>query len=177
MSVEVIFITHSTSQDNEAGVASGWFDTPLSPTGERQALEVRDRWATTTLDAVYAADLLRTRRTAEVAFGHRLPVRLDPRLREVDYGLLTQRPRAEIDGQRVSRVHEAHPGGESYAQAMERHRALLDEVAVEHPGGTVLLVGCYASWMALEHLAAGRPLAEVAAEQRAWRTGWRFTYG
>ncbi|MCK9486969.1 MAG: histidine phosphatase family protein [Dehalococcoidia bacterium] len=177
MTAQVIFITHSTSEDNEAGLASGWFDTPLSAAGERQAVEVRDRWAGTPLDAVIASNLERGRRTAQIAFEPRVTVRIDPRLREVDYGDLTRRPRAEIDRQRVSRAHDPHPGGESYAQAVERHRRLLDEVVAEYPRGQVLLVGSYALWMAMEHVAGGRPLLEVAAEQREWQPGWRYTYG
>ncbi len=33
----LIFETHATSLDNEAGLASGWFDTDLSAAGESQA--------------------------------------------------------------------------------------------------------------------------------------------
>lgn len=177
MAVDIIFITHSTSEDNEAGIASGWADSPLSPLGEEQALRVRARWEDERIDAVYASDLTRQRRTAEVAFAGRVPVHVDARLREVDYGALTQHPRAAIDAQRVARVHHPHPEGESYAQAVERHRALLDDIASEHEGGTALLVGSYASWMAMEHLCRGRELEEVAAEHREWQPCWRSTYG
>jgi len=179
MTVEIIFITHSSSVDNEAGLAPGWFDTPLSSTGEAQALEVRERYASTVIDAVYASDLERARRTAEVGFGGRVPevpIRIDPRLREVDYGELTRRPRAEIDAQRVARVGDAHPGGESYIEAVARHAELLHEIKERHDGGSVLIVGTYASWMAMEYLCNGRPLAEVAAEQREWQPGWRYRY-
>lgn len=36
-SLRLIFETHATSLDNEAGLASGWFDAGLSTTGEHQA--------------------------------------------------------------------------------------------------------------------------------------------
>ena len=35
--IHLTFETHSTSVDNEAGVATGWLDSPLSPTGRQQA--------------------------------------------------------------------------------------------------------------------------------------------
>lgn len=38
MPLTVIYITHATSLDNEAGIASGHHDTALSPTGVEQAL-------------------------------------------------------------------------------------------------------------------------------------------
>lgn len=179
MTVEIILITHGSSVDNEAGLASGWFDTPLSATGEAQAVGVRERYTSTMIDAVSASDLERARRTAVVGFGGRVPevpIRIDPRLREVDYGELTRRPRAEIDAQWMARVEDAHPGGESYVEAVARHAEVLREIKERHDGRRVLAVGSYASWMAREHLYNGRPLAEVAAEQREWQPGWRYRY-
>jgi 2,3-bisphosphoglycerate-dependent phosphoglycerate mutase len=177
MTTEIVYITHSTSADNEAGVASGWLDTPLTSTGEAQAVEVGERYRDEPLDAVYASDLTRARRTAEIAFGARgLPVSFDARLRECDYGALAGARRGDIEGQRLARVEVPHPGGESYRQAVERHGAALDEIAQAHQGGRVLIVGHYATWMALEHFADGRPLDQLATEQRDWQPGWRYTY-
>ncbi len=38
--------THSNTEASEAGLAAGLIDTPLSVTGRRQALELRDRYGT-----------------------------------------------------------------------------------------------------------------------------------
>jgi bisphosphoglycerate-dependent phosphoglycerate mutase len=35
--LKLVFETHATSVDNEAGLASGWFDAALSAKGEAQA--------------------------------------------------------------------------------------------------------------------------------------------
>ena len=37
MSIEIVFETHSTTRDNELGIASGHADVDLSPRGEREA--------------------------------------------------------------------------------------------------------------------------------------------
>lgn len=177
MAVDIVYITHSTSTDNEAGVASGWLDTLLSATGEAQAGEAGERYREEHLDAVYASDLTRARRTAEIAFGERsVPLHFDARLRECDYGTLSGTHRGDLEGHRLTRVDQPHPGGESYRQAVERHLAVLGEIVAAHQGGHVLIVGHYATWMALEHLASGRPLEQVATEQREWQPGWRYTY-
>lgn len=180
MPVTIWLITHSTTEASEAGLAAGLIDTPLSPRGRQQALEVRDRYGPGTpipVDAVVTAALQRTRATAAIAFeGVPLIVTADARLNECDYGTLSGRPRQEIDDARPAHVEVPWPNGESYCEAVERHRAAFDNIARGHPGGTVLVIAHYATWMALEHLANGRPLAEVAVEERGWQPGWRYGY-
>src|SRR4029450_10868916 len=93
----VVFETHATSLDNEAGLASGWFDVALSATGEEQARTLGARRRGDNLAAVFCSDLLRSFRTAEIAFGDRaLPIVRDARLRECHYGDLTRHPISEI---------------------------------------------------------------------------------
>jgi alpha-ribazole phosphatase/probable phosphoglycerate mutase len=109
--------------------------------------------------------------TAELAFGDSgIPLYLDWRLRECDYGELNGAPRAVLDEQRAARVHEPWPGGESWAQAVARvSRALADL-----PDGRVVVIGHVATRWALEHRVLGRPLEELAAEEFAWQTGWEY---
>ena len=81
----IAFETHATSLDNEAGLASGWYDVDLSARGEQQARELGERRSNDALAAVYCSDLLHARRTAELAFeGRPVPIVSDPRLRECD---------------------------------------------------------------------------------------------
>lgn len=180
MTVTIWLITHSNTEASEAGLAAGLIDTPLSARGRQQALEVRDRYGPgtpTPVDAVVTAALQRARATAAIAFeGVPLIVTADARLNECDYGTLSGRPRQEIDDSRPAHIEVPWPNGESYRETVERHRAAFDSIARSHPGGTVLVVGHYATWMALEHLAGGRPLAEVAIEEREWQPGWRYDY-
>jgi broad specificity phosphatase PhoE len=71
----VVFETHATSLDNEAGLASGWFDVTLSATGEEQARQLGTRRRDDEFAAVFCSDLVRASRTAEIAFGNRaLPI-------------------------------------------------------------------------------------------------------
>jgi broad specificity phosphatase PhoE len=65
----IVFETHATSLDNEAGLASGWFDVGLSPAGERQARDLGERRRHDDLACVYCSDLTRAVRTADIAFG------------------------------------------------------------------------------------------------------------
>jgi broad specificity phosphatase PhoE len=57
--VEVVYETHATSTDNEAGIATGWRGGELSATGRRQARELGGRRRGTGLEAVFTSDLTR----------------------------------------------------------------------------------------------------------------------
>lgn len=180
MPVTIWLVTHSTSEANEAGLAAGLIDSPLSKAGRQQARELRVRYGSLgaiPVNAVVTGALERARQTAAIAFeGLPLIVTADARLDECDYGSWSGRPRVEVDAARTAHIHVPWPDGESYLDATARHRAAFDAIAREHPSGTVLVVGHYATWMALEHLARGRLLAEVAAEERPWQPGWRYEY-
>ena len=167
----VVYETHSTSEHNEAGIATGWLGGALSTAGRAQAIELGERRRDDGIELVVASDLWRAVETAAIAFeGSGIPLRVDWRLRECDYGRLTGMPRTVLDEQRVRRVDEPWPGGESWRQAVARVSSFLDEVR----GERVLLIGHVATRWALDHRVNGRPLEELAAEEFDWKPGWEY---
>ena len=172
----IVFETHATSVDNEAGLASGWFDVDLSPTGERQARELGDRRFGEDFAAVYCSDLIRAVRTAHIAFGDRgISIIEDARLRECDYGALTRHPTGDIDRRRASHVAVPFPGGESYEQCVARVSSWHTDASAAHPGRAVLVIGHRATLYALEHLLTGVPLEQAIAAPWSWRPGWIYS--
>src|SRR5262245_55351875 len=149
--LKLVFETHATSLDNEAGLASGWFDVALSATGEEQARRLGARRRDDHLDVVFCSDLSRAFRTAEIAFGERsLPIVRDARLRECDYGDLTRRPASEIEHGRLRRLVDPFPNGESYQQVVDRVSGWLREAMQHGDARTILLIGHRATFYALE---------------------------
>ena len=71
MSIEIVFETHSTTEDNEAGRATGWLPGRLSQQGKAQARELGRRRAQGGIAAVFCSDLRRAVQTAELAFDGR----------------------------------------------------------------------------------------------------------
>jgi 2,3-bisphosphoglycerate-dependent phosphoglycerate mutase len=175
LSLGVVFETHATSEDNERGVATGWNGGRLSETGRRQAAELGGRRRDDGVDAVFSSDLRRAVETAEIAFGGSgIPVFLDWRLRECDYGELNGMPRARLEAERSRRLHDPWPGGESWAAAVARVNASLDELAASRDGGRIVVIGHIATRWALEQRVHGRTLEELAETPFRWRPGWEY---
>jgi broad specificity phosphatase PhoE len=169
MTVEIIFEFHSTSTDNEAGVSSGWSDPPLSEAGRAQAKELGERRRGERIEAVFCSDLRRAVETAELAFGERVPVHPDRRLREYDYGTMARAPVEQIHAERAARVDIPFPEGESLREVAKRVRDFVDDLARDWDGKRVVLIGHGATKLALDHLLGGMTLKDAAGQPFAWQ--------
>jgi probable phosphoglycerate mutase len=174
--VRLVYETHATSLDNEAGRASGWFDVGLSPTGEEHARMLGTRRRDDHLAVVFCSDLSRSFRTAEIAFGDRaLSIVRDARLRECDYGDLTRCSASEVEQQRLRHLVEPFPNGESYQQVVDRVSVWLGEAVRDIETGTILVIGHRATFYALEHLLNRVTLREAVAAPWRWQPGWTYS--
>src|SRR5262245_24349230 len=152
MAVSVVFETHSISVDNERGVATGWLPGELSGRGRNLSRELGRRRANDGLAAVFCSDLARAEQTARIAFGgSSVPVLVDWRLRECDYGERNGMPAAELIAGRRAHLDVPYPGGESWRQAVERVGWLLEDLPRRWNGRRVLLIGHVATRWGLEH--------------------------
>jgi 2,3-bisphosphoglycerate-dependent phosphoglycerate mutase len=173
LSVEVVFETHSSTEDNETGIATGWLPGRLSPRGRGLAIELGARRRAEHLDAVFTSDLGRAVETAAIAFAGRDLVPIpDPRLRECNYGELNGTPHDRLD--RVGHLDLPYPGGESWREAMARVAGFLDELRRGRDGQRVLVIGHVATRWGLDHVANGIPLEELVGAPFAWQPGWEY---
>src|SRR5262245_18045623 len=87
MSTRVYLVRHGAPVGAETQRFIGHLDVPLSPRGEAQIAALAGRLAAVRLAAVYASDLERTRRSAEILCAARdLVPRAVPELREFAMG-------------------------------------------------------------------------------------------
>ena len=173
----IFYSPHSTSVDNEARRASGHADVPLAERGRQQARELGRHYAAMALDAVFCSDLKRARTTAELAFsGRGLPIVPDARLREYDYGELTQRPVVQVEEEFARRITEPFPNGESMLMVAQRVGAFLRDVLREYNEKTVVVIGHRATKYALEYWSGGASLEEIVRTSWEWRDIpiWRY---
>ncbi len=175
MSVSIVYETHAITTDNEAGIATGWLPGRLSERGRATARELGERRRNDGISVIYVSDLERALDTVRVAFdGSSIPVRVDARLRECNYGRLNGMPGAQLEGKRPSHVAVPWPEGESYQDVVGRTRDLLADLLKEWDGHRVLFVAHSANRWSLEHLLEGRDLAELLAADFDWQPGWEY---
>jgi alpha-ribazole phosphatase/probable phosphoglycerate mutase len=174
--IEIVFETHSTTTDNERWVASGWLDGQLSPLGRRQAKELGERRADDELVAVFSSDLARAAETARIAFGARgVPILLDWRLRECNYGMLNGTAVARLEVERTRHVQDPYSGGESYLDVVARVRSFLHDLPARYAERRVAVIGHSATKWALDHLLEGTPLEELVEDSFRWQPGWLYS--
>jgi broad specificity phosphatase PhoE len=174
--IEVVFETHSLSEDNDAGIASGWSHSRLSARGRDLARQLGERRRSDGIAAVFASDLRRAAETADIAFaGTRIPVFLDWRLRECDYGERNAGPAERQLRDRPNFLDVPYPGGESWRQAVARVGRFLEDLPTRWDGTRVLIIGHVATRWALEHQLAGRRLEDLIDDDFHWREGWEYT--
>ena len=126
----LLLVRHGRTKSNAAGLLLGRADPPLDDLGRRQAAAVAA--ALPTVERVVSSPLARAVATAG-SWG--LPVEVDERWVELDYGEWDQRPIDEVDAEQWAAWRAdlafAPPGGESLLALGERVRAacadLLDD--------------------------------------------------
>ena len=178
VAIELVFETHSTSEDNEQGHATGWLPGRLSERGRAQARELGQRRRDDGIAAVFSSDLSRAAETASIAFGgSAIPVLYDWRLRECDYGQCNGTPAAELHASRPDYVDRPYPGGESWRQAMARVARFLADLPLRWSGMRVLVVGHVATRWGLDHVIGGAAVEDLAVADFAWQEGWEYRLG
>ena len=176
--MQLIFETHSWSEDNDRGVATGWLPGRLSERGRQLARELGERRRDDGLTVVVSSDLRRAVETVELAFeGSDVPVLLDWRLRECDYGAMNGQPAADVHAA-VRGVDDRYPGGESWRDAVGRVEGALADLEARWGGSDdrVLVVGHMAVFWALRHRYEGMPLEDLG-RGFVWQEGWTFAVG
>ena len=143
--IRLLLVRHGESTWNALSRWQGQADPPLSPLGERQAEDAAVRLAEiATITAVWASDLVRAARTAELIAGHLGIARVseEPRLRERDVGSWSGLTRDEIEerwpGYLASR--RSPPDFEGDDELLARTRAGLAAAVDGSDEGEVLVV-------------------------------------
>jgi len=173
--VTIVYETHSTSTDNELGIATGWLPGRLSERGRAEARELGERRRNDSVNVVFTSDLARAVETTGLAFaGSGIPIRQDPRLRECNYGDLNGTSAKDLSARKTYHVDTPFPGGESYRDVVERTRSLLDDLAQDCDRMRVVLIGHSATKWALDHLLKGQDLTAAMNGGFAWQPGWEY---
>jgi broad specificity phosphatase PhoE len=172
----LVVVRHGETVDNAAGVWQGLKDSELSPVGLAQADKAAPVVAAYQPEVLVTSDLARARVTAErVAEAAGMPLRLDPRLREIDVGRWQGVTTAEVRNRdpellaAMGRGEDVRRGytGETVAELASRVRAALDDVIAELSPGRVAVVVCHGV-AARAGVASLVGLDQMQAQQVLW---------
>ena len=149
-------IRHAEAEGNIFRRLHGQYDSRITQNGLLQIAALRRRFEAVAIDAVYSSDLFRTRKTAEAIYlPKKLPLRTDPRFREVNVGVWENMTFGELERRWPEALdcfahdpeHWTVPGAERFETYSARFEAGLRAVAAAHPGQTVAVFthGCVLS--------------------------------
>ncbi len=144
--LRVVLVRHGETEGNVRGIVQGQSDTPLTEKGVLSTIRKAKKIRQLSFDAVFCSDLSRTSETLKLM--QREIVGLpEPgykrELREIDFGKLTGRLKAEIMPtilKHKATPHLPYPEGESGGQFIARVKRFFTMLMDHHSGGQVLVV-------------------------------------
>jgi broad specificity phosphatase PhoE len=136
----IVFARHGQTAPNREGLVLGRADPELTDEGREQAARLAAALAGEPVTAIVASPLLRARQTAEaIADACELPVAVDDRLIEIDWGAWEGRSTgtlAQSDVDRLKADRGTAPEGESLDSLSQR----VESFCTEHLDGAGLVV-------------------------------------
>lgn len=146
---KVILVRHGQTTWNLELKYQGHTDIALTDLGLAQAEQAAERLTQEKVAAIYASDLTRAYRTAEIiATRHNLPVVAMSELREIKFGEwegLTYDAISEHWPNRMKKLF-THPdeveipGGETFRELKERAEKAIAALVARHPDETIIVV-------------------------------------
>jgi 2,3-bisphosphoglycerate-dependent phosphoglycerate mutase len=131
MSLELWLVRHGETAASRDGVLAGWADVPLTEKGLEQARAVRPVLDGHAFAGVWSSDLTRAVTTSRLAWEE---PRLDPRLREINFGTLEGHAWATLNEVYRKALAEFSgfnpPGGETLDQVQVRVEQFLAQLPV-----------------------------------------------
>lgn len=165
----IYFVRHGQTAHSRENAFCGALDAPLTPDGHRMAEALAEHWSHLPFQAVYASNKARAIQTATpIANRLKLPVQVEPGLREIEYGAWEGLSEDEVerDHPGAFKAWGDHPdlnpppGGETAVQIAERALAAVEHIKHKHPDGAVLAVSHKATLRILVCAFLGIPVGE-----------------
>ena len=142
-------IRHAQTIWNREKKIQGYSDAPLTAEGERQALSWGQILSRYSWNRILASDVGRAMNTSErINAFLDLPIEIDPRLREQDWGQWVGKSVAQIQAEAQDLLDEqtnagwdfSPPGGEDRRSVLARSLGALQDASNKWPGESLLVV-------------------------------------
>jgi broad specificity phosphatase PhoE len=165
--VTLYFARHGETSLNTENKLRSWIDVPLNRLGITDAEHMAEELKKTMFDKIYASDLKRAVKTAEIiADSHGLKVIPIEGFRPLNYGTLNGKPLTEIQDQLDDLTEEwktnpdaKAPKGESFTEFQNRNLSALKKILSQNDIEILLLVGHLRNSLLFhEYAVTGKPL-------------------
>lgn len=137
---------------------------------------MEEQFKSISIDLICCSDLKRAVQTVELAFGNKIPVIIDKRLRELNYGDYNGKLSEIVEKMKIQHIKEPFPNGESYKQAMQRTQDFYKELKEKYKDKTVLVVGHRATQYGLDTLINKKSLEELLSVKFKWQSYWVYEF-
>jgi broad specificity phosphatase PhoE len=177
MPVKITYFVHGTTTDNERHISSGWKDVDISDLGIKQSKELPSQ-NTGKFDVIFCSDLLRAVHSAELSFKGKVPIAVDARLRECNYGDYNGMLSEVVEPLQEKMINDRFANGESYEDVKSRIESFLKDLKANHDGQHVAIVAHKAPQIVLDLLLRGKTWEEAFAtdwrKAGKWQPGWEY---
>ncbi len=139
----IYFVRHGSTYDNENNnILSGHNSVELSKKGIEQAKETATKLKDTQFDICFCSPLKRTQQTLKyiLKYHKNLPVVFDDRLKERDYGEITNMPSSVCKFERWNANEKIPFKMESIPEMFDRIASFYDEILNKYKGKNILIV-------------------------------------
>ena len=179
MSINVTYFVHGTTKDNEKNISSGWKDVKLSELGIKQSIELKEKINIKMFDVVFCSDLIRAVTSANLTFKNFVPIIIDERLRECNYGDFNGKMSLIVDPLLEKCITQKMPNGESYEEVKIRILEFIEFLKQNYDGKNVAIVAHKAPQLALDVILKNKTWEEAFNEDwrktKSWQPGWKYT--
>lgn len=140
--MKLAVVRHGETIRNIVGLVQGDTESMLTEYGKEQAAEIGKKLENYHFDFVFSSPLSRAYQTAEIIIQNRLPIMIDERLNERDYGDFEGQTREEFDFKGYwnfdNNLKENH--GESVQLLCMRVDDFLKDIKEKYPDKNILVV-------------------------------------
>jgi broad specificity phosphatase PhoE len=165
--MKLFILRHFPTADNELGINGSQTDTPLSKSGEEQAIKSLEKLSENTYDLFIVSTLQRTLQTIQPYLDtlDNPEIIREPLTIERDLGLLTNsragdgKIKKHREEQGTDRISWKPPGGESILDVYERAKIFLTKIN-KLEAGTILICGHQNFLRCFEMILLNRPIED-----------------
>ncbi len=151
--LEIYLVRHGQTLFNQKDRVQGWCDSPLTKEGIKQAINLGENMKDIPFTLAFSSPSERASNTCEMALQNRLPIILDKRIKEMNFGCLEGDMNADLrvgkptDFKEMCKVGWVEEGGENTEMVVSRIDSFFKELISKYDD-EVIMIATHGMWIA-----------------------------